>query len=156
MIIGGRSALNVTITSVEEISLENLKITVRANSIYESARPSLALLGEDKYIVKIGGVVDDNSSLQAIERYDIRRGVWENVDPSIEDSIKEAFHIFFGLACIQLSDNSIMAFGGVSEHNESSTLTFILQFDDHDSTIKPHTPLPRNFPDNYVNVATII
>lgn len=105
LVVGGRSAENTAITSVEEISLVDLHVTVKKSCLFESARSSLCLLGEDDFLVKIGGIADDKSIHQAIERYDIRKGVWQNVDPSINSTIKSTFHIFFGIGCVALNDH---------------------------------------------------
>lgn len=105
--------------------------------------------------MKIGGIDELNQLVQTIERYDLLTGVWDNVDPAIEETDINSFNIYYASGCASLNLNELFIFGGCNEKGENSNLTFTLSFDNTDVTIRNIMKHPLPYHINFADIQSV-
>ncbi|EAR99260.1 kelch motif protein (macronuclear) [Tetrahymena thermophila SB210] len=155
-VIGGFSSKRLAKNEVETIYIKDNQfgVDISQECLHHSAYPSLSVL-QDQYIVKVGGINEQNQLVATIERYDSIRGEWENIDPIFENNI-ESFSIFFGSESIAINNNEIMIFGGSDEQNQYSKLSYILSFKNREIQITDIMKYPFPLNVDLINVQPII
>ena len=80
----------------------------------------------NKYLYKFGGEIEGLKSSNCIERYNIVKDKWETIH--LKPRKKSEFCLGVNPGCIQINNNQLYVFGGLSELNFHNT-NFILQID---------------------------
>ncbi|KAL4471130.1 hypothetical protein ABPG72_006511 [Tetrahymena utriculariae] len=155
-VVGGFSSKRLAKNEVEIIYIKDNQfgVDISQECLHHSAYPSLSVL-QDQYIIKVGGINEQNQLVATIERYDSVRGEWENIDPIFENNI-ESFSIFFGSESIAISNNEIMIFGGSDEQNQYSNLSYILSFKNREIQITDIMKYPFPLNVDLINIQPII
>jgi hypothetical protein len=87
---------------------------------------TLCKFGE-KYVYKFGGILEEKTLSQVIERFDLDKNKWSVIDINFEKkNLPDSFAIMKCPCAIQVTDSEIFIFGGVNAYNEGTSQTFFL------------------------------
>jgi hypothetical protein len=112
-IVGGFTDGGTLTNKCEMFDLATYRSVKIADMGYASSNSCLTAVN-NRQIIKIGGMLPDNTSCHYIEIYNCDRNLWLTIDPTVENFQGE-FSLLSTSGSIQINENQIFVFGGYNE-----------------------------------------